>query len=120
MCHFIYMRLPFDDSAFETWTEEREYTPTAYKDSTKFFRSKAWMIMRRRVLRHYGRKCMKCGEINGPIQVDHIKPRFYFPELSLCFDNLQVLCKGCNDDKGTKTIDYRENNPCLVGSYRSR
>ena len=40
--------------------------------------------------------------------VDHIKPRSKYPELSLVFDNLQVLCGACNKGKGNKyQTDYR-------------
>jgi 5-methylcytosine-specific restriction endonuclease McrA len=54
---------------------------------------------------------MRCGsepKDRRKVNVDHIKPRKYFPELALCFDNLQVLCSRCNKEKGNKTAtDYR-------------
>jgi len=52
-------------------------------------------------------RCKASG--NGVIiHVDHIKPRSLFPKLELVFDNMQVLCKKCNLDKGNKNdIDYR-------------
>jgi 5-methylcytosine-specific restriction endonuclease McrA len=34
------------------------------------------------------------------IHVDHIKPRFKYPQLALNADNLQVLCSVCNQGKG--------------------
>jgi hypothetical protein len=39
------------------------------------------------------------------LQVDHIKPRYYGGAHSL--DNLQTLCRQCNQIKGTETIDFR-------------
>ena len=50
---------------------------------------------------------MCCGS-KEHINVDHIKPRSSYPELSLEFDNLQVLCAGCNLEKGGEgETDYR-------------
>lgn len=63
------------------------------------------------VLEKYGRRCMKCGYASnkpGHISVDHIKPRMFFPELALDFENLQVLCGHCNRKKGNLNCkDYR-------------
>jgi 5-methylcytosine-specific restriction endonuclease McrA len=43
------------------------------------------------------------------LNVDHIKPRRRFPELSLDPDNLQVLCGNCNTGKGSwDTTDWRK------------
>ncbi len=75
---------------------------------TNFYKSKAWISLRRKVLYKHGRYCMKCGEREGEFHIDHIKPRSKFIELELCIDNLQVLCKSCNLDKSNKNeIDYR-------------
>lgn len=103
------MKFDFDDGAFETWVPEREtwkYKKTL--SSPEFYKSRAWLSMRKRVLKFYGRKCMKCATIHGAIQIDHIKPRSIYPQLSLDFNNLQVLCRDCNFDKGTQTKDYRK------------
>lgn len=76
-----------------------------------FTNSQEWKEIRGRVLDKYGRKCMKCGFVPGRgqcINVDHIKPRAYYPELALEFNNLQVLCPACNREKGNKhATDYR-------------
>jgi hypothetical protein len=73
-----------------------------------FLLSKDWIELKTKVLNHYGRKCMKCGIKNTELHVDHIKPRSKFPELSLVFENLQVLCKCCNQIKSDKDFtDYR-------------
>lgn len=79
--------------------------------SDGFLTSRAWKEIRLKVIAKYGGKCMKCGLIptnKSFINVDHIKPRKFFPELSLEFDNLQVLCARCNKNKGnTDQTDYR-------------
>lgn len=73
-----------------------------------FYESKAWKLLRAKVLKKYGRQCMKCGDSQGIIQIDHIKPRSKWPELELVFDNMQVLCKPCNTEKSNKNCaDYR-------------
>ena len=82
------------------------------KSNNSFLCSTEWRELRQRVLTHYGCVCMKCGkepENRRHIHVDHIKPRKFFPELSLDFDNLQVLCNRCNWRKGNKNqTDYRQ------------
>lgn len=75
-----------------------------------FYKTEAWLELRIRVLDCYGSRCMCCN-ISPPeavIHVDHIKPISLYPELSLEFDNLQVLCESCNRGKSNKTMtDYR-------------
>lgn len=74
----------------------------------KFLKSKQWKQVRVRVFNKYGYRCMCCGIVKPHMHVDHIVPRYMLPmEKWLDFDNLQVLCKECNTDKGTMTIDYR-------------
>ena len=79
-------------------------------NSDEFLQSPEWKKVRRQVVAHYGRRCMRCGHTpKNPkhTNVDHIKPRKYFPLLALVFDNLQVLCGRCNKEKGNKIADYR-------------
>lgn len=69
-----------------------------------------WAGLRKIVLSAFGSRCMCCGYISGkyPPNVDHIKPRKYYPDLALSIENLQVLCAGCNKAKGNKHMtDYR-------------
>lgn len=74
-----------------------------------FYRSKQWLALRIRVFATYGRSCMKCRRADGIMHVDHIKPRSKYPELSLEFDNMQVLCESCNQEKSNwHDTDYRE------------
>lgn len=81
-------------------------------DNAQFYESKEWRELRVRVLEKYECKCMMCGrnpkEHGIVIHVDHIKPRSKYPELSLHFDNLQLLCDDCNLGKSNKfDTDYR-------------
>ena len=73
--------------------------------------SPEWKTLRRKVIQKYGAKCEKCSAIpTDPkkVHVDHIKPRKYFPELSMEESNLQVLCARCNKIKGNiDWTDYR-------------
>lgn len=77
-----------------------------------FYSSKDWRKLRVRVLERYQCSCMMCGRSPKAhkivLHVDHIKPRSKFPELSLTFDNLQILCEDCNLGKSNKyDTDWR-------------
>jgi len=75
--------------------------------SSNFYLSDAWIDLRWRVIEAYGYNCMKCGSKHN-IHVDHIKPRSIYPNLELDFNNMQILCKGCNFKKSNKNcVDYR-------------
>jgi hypothetical protein len=81
--------------------------------SRDFLFSDEWRKLRLEALRRYGTNCAKCGRPDSPkypINVDHIKPRKYFPHLALDIENLQPLCPPCNEEKGNKNKeDYRKN-----------
>lgn len=82
------------------------------KDNDTFYASREWLELRVRVLEKYECKCMMCGrspKLHGiVIHVDHIKPRSKRPDLSLDFNNLQILCADCNKGKSNKfETDYR-------------
>ena len=81
---------------------------TQKKVRHEFYDSDAWQKLRRKAIRKYGCKCMKCEIKNVEMHVDHIKPRSLYPDLELDFNNLQILCKGCNMEKSNlNEIDYR-------------
>ena len=72
-----------------------------------FYGTLKWIKIRKRVIRTYGAKCMKCGSTDD-IHVDHIKPRSKYKKLQYKFNNLQVLCKVCNMEKSNfNETDYR-------------
>lgn len=76
-----------------------------------FYDTRQWLDLRYTVLKKYGAKCMLCGDTpsNGAIiQVDHVRPRFKYPELELDITNMQVLCRDCNMGKSyTDETDWR-------------
>jgi hypothetical protein len=70
----------------------------------EFLLSFEWRRLRMQVIKARGARCECCGATPADgstvINVDHIKPRKYFPELALVKSNLQVLCDKCNHGKG--------------------
>jgi 5-methylcytosine-specific restriction endonuclease McrA len=85
--------------------ELSKFFKTTSKD---FLQSKEWKILRKYALNKYGYQCHKCGNKKS-LNVDHIKPRKFFPELALDINNLQILCSYCNIRKGNKHCkDYRK------------
>lgn len=82
---------------------DNEIASRIKKSSSGFLRSKEWKELRLKALELYGLACFQCGRENSkmfPINVDHIKPRKFFPELALDITNLQPLCGPCNKKKG--------------------
>lgn len=69
-----------------------------------WYDSREWFHLRHRVILRSNGKCKNCGATskssNGPMNVDHIKPRWKYPELEYDINNLQVLCRNCNKIKG--------------------
>lgn len=74
--------------------------------------TKEWRKIRTDVLKVYGTQCMCCGITPSKVtdvHVDHIKPKSKYPELIYDYMNLQILCKGCNEEKSDKHFtDYRK------------
>ena len=52
-----------------------------------------------------GNKCLKCGDTNQTITVDHVIPLSRGGTNYI--ENIQPLCKKCNSRKHTSTKDYR-------------
>jgi hypothetical protein len=76
-----------------------------------FLSSPAWKALRRKVIKKHGTRCACCGhKPRNPqqVNVDHVKPRRFYPELALEESNLQVLCGACNKLKGNSDTDYRK------------
>lgn len=68
-----------------------------------FLQTYEWRKLRMEALKLHGARCQCCGaspSTGAVMNVDHIKPRKLFPDLSLSLDNLQVLCGECNHGKG--------------------
>lgn len=98
-------------TAFTSADHRRMFEQATGKDyeakEDSFYKSKAWLDLRYRVLNKYGHRCQLCGANNSQssLHVDHIKPRSKYPHLELEFDNLQVLCEKCNFGKSNKYED---------------
>ena len=77
-----------------------------------FYKSDSWRRLRYEALLKNDGKCCVCGaskKTGAVLHVDHIKPRYKYPDLELCLDNLQVLCEACNMGKGGwDETDWRE------------
>ena len=91
---------------------KKKRNKTSKKVDYSFYKSREWLELRVRVLEKYECKCMMCGRSpkfhRVVIHVDHIKPRSKFPNLSLDFNNLQLLCAACNRGKSNKyETDWR-------------
>ena len=86
--------------------------------SNDFLNSFSWKKLRMEALKLYGLKCQCCGATKkegAVMNVDHIKPRKYFPELALEINNLQILCGDCNHGKGNWDMtDWRAINEWLL------
>ncbi|WP_117161334.1 HNH endonuclease [Paraliobacillus sp. X-1268] len=87
---------------------------TEYKtkqQQKKFYRSGAWVAVRREVLRRDNFECQECkrqGRVytdkhdpdkHKRLDVDHIKELEDYPELALDFENLETLCVRCHNKK---------------------
>lgn len=81
------------------------------KENKDFLSTEEWFILKAQTIAKYGCTCMRCKRkiLNWTsINVDHIKPRKFYPHLSNDLDNLQILCGNCNKLKGNShDIDYR-------------
>ena len=82
-----------------------------YLKFNAFYKSKEWRKLRYQTLLLHGPVCCLCGATRKDgvvLHVDHIKPRYQYPELELDIDNLQVLCEDCNMGKGgSDDTDWR-------------
>lgn len=94
---------------------DNEVASSIRRAGTDFLSSYEWRSLKAKVHAVYGYRCMCCGfdpKDRRKSNVDHIKPRRFFPELALDFDNLQVLCGRCNKAKGNNHMtDYRPKHP---------
>jgi thymidine kinase len=79
-----------------------------------FLTTPDWFKLKADAISQMGIKCMRCKKMPklwSQINVDHIKPRKYFPSLADKMSNLQILCGYCNKSKGNKhDMDYRNQN----------
>ena len=88
--------------------EIRKLTNYQRKDGEKFKVDFRWLNLRYEVLKKSNRKCSLCGS-TSKLNVDHIKPKSLYPELTYDINNLQVLCWQCNVGKSNlDDTDFRK------------
>jgi 5-methylcytosine-specific restriction endonuclease McrA len=70
--------------------------------------------LKERVKSRDGFRCLCCGygKQRIQLQVDHISPSYHGG--NHYFDNLQTLCKTCNNAKGIEKISFRNNQTTLT------
>lgn len=92
-----------------------------------FYCTVEWKRVRYDALKRSTGRCECCGKSPHDgivLNVDHIKPIRYFPELALELSNLQVLCSDCNRGKGSRDRtdwrkDHRERKTSLDRQYEA-
>jgi hypothetical protein len=79
------------------------YVCPAPKRKRKFYSAKNWLLLKDK----YNHTCLCCGRREPEIKLcaDHVIPLASGGDDAI--DNIQPLCRECNDAKGIKTIDYR-------------
>jgi 5-methylcytosine-specific restriction protein A len=73
-------------------------------ESIRFYSSPEWAKIRKQVIEEDGPICSECRKHikeTFDLTVDHKKPRGNYPKLALSRDNLRVLCRKCNSEKGS-------------------
>lgn len=75
-----------------------------YKEYKKL---RQWVL--REHISRYGNKCLACKIIKRAreLEVDHVYPRWSYPDRIYDVSNLQILCKPCNSLKSGSVKDYR-------------
>lgn len=84
-------------------------------DNKVIRRSTKYKQFRLSVLKRDGFKCLWCGE-TGYLEVDHIKPFAYFPELRFVLSNARTLCPNCH----RKTNTYGHKAKLLYGHIKNQ
>ena len=94
-------------SSFNSFANHIRTHGVKKKKKNKFYHTKTWEYLRRKIVKLFGNECMNCQK-TGKVHVDHIKPKSKYPYLKYNAYNLQVLCPECNISKGDVVIkDYR-------------
>ena len=75
---------------------EKHHNWTGGKNMT-LWKSVEYQRWRKSVFRRDNYTCQNCGDSKGGnLQADHIKPRYWYPELTFSIDNGRTLCKDCH------------------------
>lgn len=72
------------------------------KKALKILHSFEYKLFRESIFKRDKYTCQICGDsTGGNLQVDHIKPRSVFPELTFDKDNCRTLCVNCHKNTST-------------------
>lgn len=63
-------------------------------------RWREWQVLRNYILERDKHACVRCGEHEQQLQVDHLLPKYEYPEHEADESNLQALCLKCHQSKG--------------------
>jgi 5-methylcytosine-specific restriction endonuclease McrA len=73
-----------------------------------FYERPEWKRTRQRVISNHCVTCSHCNRVpDNPseVHIDHIRPRYVFPEMAFTLGNLQPLCADCNLGKGAEVFE---------------
>lgn len=84
--------------------------------------SQRWKLLRKSVLERDAYTCRHCGSTQGTLHIDHVKPRYIWPELTWEPSNIVTLCKPCHLKKtqGEYKRCPPRSNRAQKGGYRRR
>lgn len=76
-------------------------------EAKRFYASSAWRKLRSLKLKENPlcEDCLKRGETTPAAHVHHTRPRAKFPDLALCYENLESVCQACHNAKGANGGD---------------
>ncbi len=94
--------------------EPKEWKPVEKLRNENYIirQSARYKAFRLLVLKRDNFTCQWCGIKGGYLEVDHIKPFAYFPELRFELSNARVLCPNCH----RKTDTYGHKAKILYGN----
>ena len=97
----------------ETWTKELLKAKENGEDISKFNKNYKRPEIKDALKQDASNKCMYCESKVSPTyygDIEHIKPKSKYPELTFEWDNLGFACRLCNNIKRDK---YEEDNPII-------
>ena len=86
----------------------------------KFYKSKAWLTLRKKALKRDNFECQMCkrkGMYHKAENVHHIKEVNLFPRLALVLDNLMSLCIRCHNEVHDR-LDQQQKKPKFINEER--
>lgn len=87
-------------SAIKQEIEEKDWKVFTSREKRRVMGTAPYRRFREAVLERDNYKCVWCGATEN-LDVDHIKPYAYFPDLRLTVSNGRVLCRPCHETTPT-------------------